>query len=207
MFSMLPIIVFTPMARKLVTKFGKKELSIAGSICYILGGMVLLLAPLGILPVSEGNTGLDLIVYIVAQLIMALGLGIYSTVSWAMMGDAIDYNEWKTGAREEGTVYSLHSFFRKLAQGIGPALVLVIMVALGYDGKNEGNQLWEVAVNMRYLVAGTFLFSAILQFVGLGLVYNLDKKTLAKMTADLNRDVEADDLLTYTTAEDNDNLA
>ena len=37
------------------------------------------------------------------------------------------------------------------------------------------------------LVAGTFLFSAILQFVGLGLVYNLDKKTLAKMNEELGR--------------------
>ena len=37
-------------------------------------------------------------------------------------------------------------------------------------------------------------------------VYNLDKKTLAKMNKDLGRDVEADDILTITTAEDNDNL-
>ena len=94
-------------------------------------------------------------------------------------------NEWKFGTREEGTVYSLHSFFRKLAQGLGPSLVLVIMVALGYVGANEGNQLWEVAVRMRYLVAGTFLFSAVLQFIGLGLVYNLDKKTMEKMNAEL----------------------
>ena len=40
-----------------------------------------------------------------------------------------------------------------------------------------------------------------------GLVYNLDKKTLAKMNADLGRDVEADDDLTYTTAEDSNDLA
>ena len=44
---------------------------------------------------------------------------------------------------------------------------------------------------MRYLVAGTYLFSAVLQFVGLGLVYNLDKKTLAQMNKDLGRDEEA----------------
>ena len=133
------------------------------------------------------NTNLDLIIYIVCQLIFSLGLGIYSTVSWAMMGDAIDYNEWKTGKREEGTVYSLHSFFRKLAQGIGPSLVLIVMVALGYVGENEGNQLWNVAVNMRYVVASTYMLSALLQFVGLGLIYNLDKKTLAKMNEDLGR--------------------
>jgi hypothetical protein len=65
---------------------------------------------------------------------------------------------------------------------------------------------WEFAVDLRVLVAALFLASAVMQFVGLGLVYNLDRKTLKKMNADLGRDVEADDILTYTTAEDNDNL-
>lgn len=112
-----------------------------------------------------------------------------------MMGDAIDYNEWKFGTREEGTVYSLHSFFRKLAQGIGPALVLVVMVAFGYVGADEGNQAWHVAVNMRYIVAATFLLSAIMQFIGLGLIYNLNKKTLAQMNKDLGRDADTEKAL------------
>ncbi len=184
LFAMIPIVCFTPLARKMVAKYGKKELATFGSICSMV-------AALGLFIITPDNTGMDLIVYILCQLVYSLGLGIYSTVSWAMMGDAIDYNEWKTGTREEGTVYSLHSFFRKLAQGIGPSLVLIIMVALGYVGENEGNQLWAVAVNMRYLVAGTFLFSAILQFVGLALVYNLDKKTLEQMNKELGREVDA----------------
>ena len=200
LFAMIPIICFTPLARNMVAKFGKKELATFGSIVSIVAG-------LGLFIVIPNNTGLDLIIYIICQLFFSLGLGIYSTVSWAMMGDAIDYNEWKFGTREEGTVYSLHSFFRKLAQGIGPSLVLIIMVAFGYVGADEGNQAWQVAVNMRYIVAATFMFSAILQFIGLGVIYNLDKKTLAKMNKDLGRDVEADDILTYTTAEDSDNLA
>ena len=186
LFAMIPIVLFTPLARKMVAKYGKKELATFGSICSIIAG-------LGLFVVIPNNTGIDLVIYILCQLIYSLGLGIYSTVSWAMMGDAIDYNEWKTGNREEGTVYSLHSFFRKLAQGIGPSLILVVMVALGYVGENEGNQLWEVAVRMRYLVAGTFLFSSLLQFIGLGLVYNLDKKTLAQMNADLGRSEDAND--------------
>ena len=102
-----------------------------------------------------------------------------------MMGDAIDYNEWKTGKREEGTVYALHSFFRKLAQGVGPALAVVIMVALGYVGANEGNQTVEVANRMRYLVPALYLVSAVMQFVGLSLIYNLDKKNLATMNEEL----------------------
>ena len=183
LFAMIPIVVFTPLARKMVAKYGKKELATIGSIVSMVAG-------LGLFVIIPNNTGLDLIIYVVCQLFFSLGLGIYSTVSWAMMGDAIDYNEWKFGTREEGVVYSLHSFFRKLAQGIGPSLVLIIMVAFGYVGANEGNQVWEVAVNMRYIVAATFMFSAIVQFIGLGLVYNLDKKTLAKMNADLGRNVE-----------------
>ena len=197
LFSMLPIILFTPLARKMVAKFGKKELSVVGAICYILGALVLFAAPLGIIPVSPDNTGLDLIVYVVAMLIAALGMGIYSTVSWAMMGDAIDYNEWKTGKREEGVVYSLHSFFRKLAQGVGPAVAVAIMGTMGYVNNaidpNTGAEFidvnlisWENALQIRALVAILYLVAGIFLFVGLGLVYNLDKKTLAKMQAELD---------------------
>ncbi len=188
LFAMIPILVFTPLARKMVTKYGKKELSIVGAICSIIGG-------LGLFIITPDNTGLDLIIYILCQLIYSLGLGVYSTVSWAMMGDAIDYNEWKTGKREEGVVYSLHSFFRKLAQGVGPAVALVIMSSLGYvnNAVDEfGNAYidvnllsWDVAVNLRTLVAALFLASAVMQFIGLALVYNLDKKTLTKMNEEL----------------------
>ena len=178
MFAMFPILIFTPLARKLVVKFGKKELSVVGTLCSVVACALMLIAP--ITPDGKG-----LLVYIVCQLINSLGTGIYTTVSWSMMGDAIDYNEWKNGTREEGTVYSLHSFFRKLAQGVGPSLALFVMVALGYSEINGGNQLFSVALNMRYLVAGLYLFAALMQFVGLGLIYNLDKKTLEKMNSDL----------------------
>lgn len=207
-FAMLPIVLFTPLARKMVTKYGKKEMSKIGALCYIVGAAVLLLAPLGIIPVTEENTAIDLVVFIIAQLIMALGLGIYSTISWAMMGDAIDYNEWKTGKREEGVVYSLHSFFRKLAQGVGPAIALTIMQVMGYvnnanllsDGKTYTDALdangkynvinvewlsWDFAQNTRFLVAILYLVAGVMLFVGLGVIYNLDKKTLDEMNADL----------------------
>ncbi len=178
MFAMLPIILFTPLARKMVGKYGKKELSVVGAVVSIAACALML-----ILPISPDGKGIG--IYIACQLINSLGMGIYSTVSWSMMGDAIDYNEWKHGAREEGTVYALHSFFRKLAQGLGPSLILVIMVALGYVEENEGNQVAEVARNMRYLVPGAYLFSAALQLVGLGLIYNLDKNTLSQMESEL----------------------
>ena len=196
-FAMIPIVLFTPIASKMVKKFGKKELSTIGSICYIVGAAILFLAPLGIIPVEEDKVGTDLTIYIVGQLICAIGLGIYSTVSWAMMGDAIDYNEWKFGVREEGVVYSLHSFFRKLAQGLGPAVAIAIMGTMGYVNNSapdaNGNFTaidvtllgWDVACDIRMLVAVLYLVAGIFQFIGLGLIYNLDKKTLETMNKEL----------------------
>ena len=87
--------------------------------------------------------------------------------------------------RDRGTTYALHSFFRKLAQGIGPSLGLMAATWLGYRAALGPAQPFEVALRMRYLVACMYLLSAVLQFVGLGLVYNLDKKTLATIEADL----------------------
>ena len=124
--------------------------------------------------------------YVVGLVVFGLGMGVYTCVSWALMADAIDYNEWKTGKREEGTVYSLHSFFRKLAQGVGPSVVLLIMGALGYvSDLGTGGQSAATAYNMCWLVAGLYLFSAVLMFVGLAVIYNLDKKTLSKMNEEL----------------------
>ena len=176
----LPMFIFMPFIKKIVNKYGKKEASVVGTLVSIVGGLMMFIFPL-----IQDKT-VALIMYVVALCVFGIGMGIYTCVSWALMADAIDYNEWKTGKREEGTVYSLHSFFRKLAQGVGPSVVLLLMGALGYVSKlgTEGQSL-ETAYNMCWLVAGLYMFSAILQFVGLALVYNLDKKTMEKMNAEL----------------------
>jgi len=60
------------------------------------------------------------------------------------------------------------------------------MGVLGYDSNIKvGMQSAQTAANMCWLVAGLYLFSAILMFVGLAFIYNLDKKTMEKMTAEL----------------------
>ena len=180
MIGFLPMFFFMPFITKIVKKIGKKEASVIGTIASLIGGVIMLFFPL------ISNVSVALIVYLAALVIYGVGMGVYTCVSWAMMGDAIDYNEWKFGTREEGTVYSLHSFFRKLAQGIGPSAVLLIMGVLGYDSKlGTIGQSVETSHNMCWLVAGLYLFSALVQFIGLAIVYNLDKKTLDKMNSDL----------------------
>lgn len=174
----LPMFLFMPFIKKIVDKWGKKEACAVGSAVSVFGALLLFL------PLGHKTAGL--VGYVIAQVFFGLGLGFYTCVSWALMADAIDYNEWKNGTKEEGTVYSLHSFFRKLAQGLGPSLVVVIMGALGYVGADKGNQAFEVAQRMKWLVAALYTFSAVVMFVSIAFIYNLDKKKLAVMTKELN---------------------
>ena len=180
MVGFLPMFLFMPFIKKIVDKFGKKEASVAGTIVSLVGGLIMLSFPM------IANKNIALIVYLIGLVAFGLGMGVYTCVSWALMADAIDYNEWKFGTREEGTVYSLHSFFRKLAQGVGPSVVLLIMGVLGYvSDLGTAGQSAATSYNMCWLVAGLYMFSAVVQFVGLGLIYNLDKKTMAQMTSEL----------------------
>lgn len=175
--SYLPMFLFMPFIKKIVNKFGKKEACAVGSAVSTVGALLLFI------PLGNGTVGL--IGYIIAQVFFGLGLGFYTCVSWALMADAIDYNEWKNGSKEEGTVYSLHSFFRKLAQGIGPSVVILIMGALGYDGSLGAAQPFAVAENMKWLVAALYTFSGLVMFISIALIYDLNKKKVAEMTADL----------------------
>ena len=176
----LPMFLFMPFISKLVNKYGKKEASVAGTLVSLVGGALMFIFPM--IP----DKTIALVLYVIALCVFGIGMGVYTCVSWALMADAIDYNEWKFGTREEGTVYSLHSFFRKLAQGIGPSVVLLIMGWLGYVSElgTEGQSL-ATASNMCWLVATLYLVSAVLQLIGLGLIYNLDKKTLEQMNTEL----------------------
>ncbi len=175
--SYLPMFLFMPFLKKIVNKYGKKEACSVGALVSVIGAILLFL-PLG-------NETAGIIGYVVAQMLFGFGLGFYTCVSWALMADAIDYNEWKNHTKEEGTVYSLHSFFRKLAQGLGPSVVILLMKAMGYNGALGAEQPFAVAENMKWLVAGLYTFSAVVMFIAVAVVYDLDKKKITKISAEL----------------------
>ncbi len=59
-----------------------------------------------------------------------LGLGAYNVLPYPMVGDSLDYLEWKTGQRMEGMCFSLNSFVTKFNNAvgfIGLALCLIIL--------------------------------------------------------------------------------
>ena len=178
MFMTLPMFLFMPFLRKIVNKFGKQEASAWTCLVSVIATVLML-----VLPMPKNMTGV--LIFMVLMLIYGLGIGIFMCVGNALVADAIDYQEWTTGRREDATIYALQSFFRKIAQGIGPSLGLVIMVAVGYDGALGAGQPEAVAVAMRYLVPAMYCFAAVMMFISLKFIYNIDKKTTIKMASEL----------------------
>ena len=72
-------------------------------------------------------------VYAGMQLLSWIGLGMFSMVTWALITDVIDYSEIKNGKREDGTVYALYSFARKLGQAASAGLTGFLLEIIGYS--------------------------------------------------------------------------
>ena len=179
MIGMLPMLFFIPFAKPITNRFGKKE---ASSFCAIFSVAACIL--MNVIPMPNNMIGV--LIYVALSFIHGVGLGCGMMMGNAMMADAIDYNEWKHGKREESVTYAVHSFFRKLAQGVGPSLGLVLMVMVGYD-ETLALQTPEVALKLRYVMTAFTLLSSILNFVAVKWIFPLDKKTLNKMNEDLGR--------------------
>ena len=178
MLSMFGVFIFMPFATTITKKIGKKEGCTIGAVVACLA-YVLMFA----LPITPDGKGMAL--YVLCQVIAMIGNGYSSCVTWALIADAIDYEEWKLGTRNEGTTYALYSFFRKVAQGLGPSLGLVAATAVGYNAILGPDQPAQIATNLRYLVPGMYLVGTVLGLIAYGLIYNVDRKTLDQMNTDL----------------------
>ena len=178
MMSYLGLFLWMPFIKKLSNKFGKKELITAGLIwstaCYVI---------MLFLPITPDGTGL--LIWAVMQVLVAIGAGAGSCLGWSMMADAMDWEEYKFGTRNEGTTYALHSFFRKLAQGVGPSLGLVLATKLGYDADLGAAQPADVAATMKTLVIVMYIVAYGLQLLGYGLIFPMSKKKTAEVQAEL----------------------
>ncbi len=84
-----------------------------------------------VLNFSGGSMGL----IVVSSIIRGIGNSCGGATMWAMVSDTIDYGEWKTGVRTEGLVNSACSFGYKIGNGIGSALLGLILELGGYVGE------------------------------------------------------------------------
>ena len=116
------LLICAPTAVKLSQKFGKKELATAGA---IVGAVAYLLCFL----LRPSNP----FVYVAFAAVATVSMGYFNTVVWAMITDVIDDTEVRTGVREDGTVYSVYSFARKLGQAISSGLIGALLTMIGYS--------------------------------------------------------------------------
>src|SRR5699024_2830833 len=122
-----PIIVFvivSPIASKLGQKLGKKETAIGG---LLLGAVVYFT----IYFVEPQNV----FMFITLASIAYVGLSIFNALVWAMVTDVIDDIEVKTHSRDDGTVYAINSFARKIGQALAG---MIAGYALAYTGYQTG---------------------------------------------------------------------
>lgn len=118
--------------------------------------------------------------------IFAIGMfatGFYTVLIWAMVADCIDYQEKRTGQREEGTIYATYSLFRKLAQGIGSAAVSLAIGWAGYVQANGANQLPGVADNIYFVVSLLPFIGNVVCFLSMFLMYNIKEEKDEKKDA------------------------
>ncbi len=124
MLMMVGMIVAAIFAKPLAAKFGKAEVSVVSNL-FAAAVMIVLWI------IKPSNVW----VYCGLQMLCWLGLGIFSMVSWALITDVIDYSELKNGAREDGSVYAMYSFARKLGQALAAGLSGWLLTGIGYSSE------------------------------------------------------------------------
>ena len=161
---------------KIVRSFGKRKGYIALGVVGMAAGLLLAFGP---------ATGA---VSVVAFFLFGVGAGGVNTLMWALEADTVEYGEWKTGVRTEGTTYALFSFTRKMGQAIGGAagaFALGLVAFSSLAAKNgtaqsadtiRGIQLWT-----GLLVTGFVLLSLAIMFF-----YPLTDKVFRQIVSDIS---------------------
>lgn len=151
MLMMIGMIVAAIFAKPLATKFGKAEVSVVSNL-FAAAVMILLWV------IRPDNVW----VYCLLQMLCWLGLGVFSMVSWALITDVIDYSELKNGIREDGSVYAMYSFARKLGQALAAGLSGWLLTGIGYSSEAAAAGLVQSAE----VLSGIFNISTLIPAIG-----------------------------------------
>ena len=164
---LIGMLLAAAIAKPLARRFGKAEISVASNlVAAIISLLLFFLRPQNVW------------VYIGINLIAWLGLGIFTMVSWALITDVIDYSEIKNGIREDGSIYAMYSFARKLGQAASAGASGILLSLVGYSQ--------ETAFD-KGVLEGIFNISTLVPAIGFGALalvlwfwYPLHKKEVEK---------------------------
>lgn len=123
--TMLPLIVVMAIVPALARKFTLKRCINVSMILALLGSLLRLL--------SVHNVALAF----VGQCFQGIAFPAFYGFASTMVLDCMDYGEWKTGVRVEGTMASMQSVMNKIGQAVGAGLPGILMAAAGYNGVLE----------------------------------------------------------------------
>lgn len=147
---MVAMVLAAALVKPLAKRFGKCEVSVVSSLFAVVINLVLFV-------VRPENVW----VYVGFQFLCWLGLGMFSMVSWALITDVIDYTELRNGKREDGTVYALYSFARKLGQAASAGLSGLLLEVIGYSAATRTDPAVQ---------AGLFNISVLVPALGFALL-------------------------------------
>ena len=171
----IPILVICfPLVPKLVAKFGKKATLMAAIVsCTIFS----------VIPVVMEIKN----VYIYSALVVlgTIGQTVFTMLIWALVTDCLDYSEWKFNERSDGSMYSLYTFSRKIGSTIASTGVSFGLAAIGFVSGSNVVQTAEAVNGIYFLVNIIPVVTCILELVGVGLIFNLNKETTERMYAEL----------------------
>lgn len=154
-------------------KFGKKEW-----IMYSATFSVVVYAILFFFPLENP------LLFIIINGICYLGVSGFQVLVWALVNDAIDYQELQTGKRNEGIVYSAYTFFRKLANAVSGSMSSFALAIAGFQ-VNEAVQNEAFSGHLWKTYTGLYVVGYLLAVLVLKFIYPLTKEKTAEMLQDL----------------------
>jgi GPH family glycoside/pentoside/hexuronide:cation symporter len=144
-------------------------------LAYLLGQTVLTIALLSTMLMVEGK---PLRVFAILAF-SGFGLGAY-VMLWSLIADRVDYDEYETHKRREGSYYGIYTLFSKSAAGIGVFLGGLYLEFIGFE---KGMEMFEKGIEIPpdMLLKFKLLFGPITALINLAGViifwfFHYDKK-------------------------------
>ncbi len=154
-------------------RWDKRTAYIIGMIyfCLVMTGIIFIDPAWGLAP------------FLVVAVLAGIGISAVQVLPWAMIPDAVEWDELSTGERHEGMFYSLVTLFRKIAVSVVVPLALLVLQATGYIA-NAPDQP-ETAINGIRMLMGPIPVALLVVGVGFAFFYPLNRQSFAKIRAEL----------------------
>jgi len=126
-----------------------------------------------IVAIIYGIAPTDITMIIVGLVIKGLGSAGFLVSAFAMLGDTVEYGQWKHGIRIEGLTFAAEGFAEKVGTGLGGAVLGAILGVGGYIGgqaTQSASAILAMKVSFAYAPIVIAVFTAVLLYF-----YDLDK--------------------------------